>query len=122
VSNSNGTFYGADQTFNTSSSDEARDMDSDGNADILFQNDVGQVAVWYMNGSGAASSSALISSAGLGDWKVVGTADLNGDGNADILFQNDIGQVVVWYMNGSGAAISSAFISGVGLGDWRVVG
>ena len=46
------------------------DMDNDGDADILFQNTEGQIAVWYMNGSGGIRSAVVIYSAGLGDWRV----------------------------------------------------
>jgi len=98
------------------------DLNGDGNADILFQNTDIEIAVWYMNGSGAATVAASISTANLGDWVVVGVADMNNDGNADILFQNTEGQIAVWYMNGSGAATSTAFISSANLGDWKVVG
>ena len=100
----------------------ARDFNNDGNTDLVFQNNAGQVATWHMNGSGSATSSAYLSSRGLGDWKVVGVADMNGDGNADLLFQNNPGQVAVWYMNGSGSYSSSAYISTAALGDWKIVG
>ena len=95
-------------------------MNGDGNADILFQNTLGQIVVWYMNSGGFRSGSNWISQGSAGDWKVVGVADMNGDGNADILFQNTLGQIVVWYMNGSGSRIGSAWISQGSAGDWKV--
>ena len=98
------------------------DINGDGSDDLVFQNDPGQVAVWYMNGGGAVTAAAYIYNGGLGDWRVVGVADMNNDGNADILFQNTVGQVAVWYMNGGGGTYSTAFIYSSSLGDWRVVG
>ena len=99
-----------------------RDFNSDGADDLIFQNALGQVAVWYLNGSGAISSAGWISTGALGDWVVVGLADMNGDGNADLVFQNTPGQIAVWYMNGAGAVTSVALISAGALGDWRIVG
>ena len=46
------------------------DFNGEGNADLIFQNNAGQLVAWYMNGSGSVSSSAFISSGGLGDWRV----------------------------------------------------
>ena len=96
------------------------DMNNDGNADLLFQNSIGQIAAWYMNGSGATTSAATLYGAGLGDWRIVGKADMNGDGKLDIIFQNNVGQIAVWYLNGSGSVTGSAILYGSGLGDWRV--
>ena len=109
-------------TVTRASRDTSRDLNGDGNADIFFQNNAGQIAAWYLNGAGAVTSSAYLYTGGLGDWKVVGVADMNGDGNSDILFQNNAGQIAVWYLNGSGAATSTAYLYTAGLGDWRVVG
>ena len=99
-----------------------RDFNGDGKSDILFQNALGQIIVWSMDGSGSRIGSAWISQGAAGDWKVVGVGDMNSDGNADILFQNALGQIVVWYMNGSGSRIGSAWISTGAAGDWKVVG
>ncbi len=98
-----------------------RDFNADGKADLLFQNNFGQIALWRMNGAGAIASSAFIFSGGLGDWRLVGTADLNHDSNPDLILQNNFGQIVAWYMDASGGVISGAFICSAGLGDWRVV-
>ena len=99
-----------------------RDMNGDGNADILCQNNAGQITAWHMDGTGVRTSWAWISTGPLGDWKVVGAGDYNNDGNTDILCQNDVGQINVWYMNGAGVRTSWAWISTGPLGDWRVVG
>jgi hypothetical protein len=97
-----------------------RDLNGDGNADILLQNAAGQVYAWYMDGSGGIASGGYIYGGGL-PWKVVGVADMNNDGNADILLQNGAGQVYVWYMNGTGGITSGAYIYGAGL-PFRVAG
>ena len=46
------------------------DMNSDGNADILFQNTLGQIIVWYMNGSGSRIGANWISQGAAGDWRL----------------------------------------------------
>jgi hypothetical protein len=99
-----------------------RDFNADGKGDLLFQNNAGQIAAWFMNGSGAIGSSAVIYGAGLGDWRVKAIADLNSDGIADIILQNNAGQVYVWYMTSAGTIASGAFVFSGGLGDWKVKG
>ena len=95
---------------------------TDSNADLLFQNALGQIIVWYVNASGTHLGSNWISRGAAGDWILVGVADMNGDGNPDLIFQNTIGQIIVWYMDGTGARIGANFISTGAAGDWRVVG
>jgi uncharacterized delta-60 repeat protein len=97
------------------------DLDGDGNPDIILQNTAGQVGAWYMDANGKATFSAFISSAALGDWKVVGTVDMDGDGLADIIYQNTSGQIGIWYLDGMGKVASAEFLWSGGLGDWKVV-
>ncbi len=97
-----------------------RDFDGDGNMDLILQNGVGQIAVWYLDGSGVVTSGAFVSASALGDWRVACTGDFDGDGNADLILQNGVGQIAAWYLNGSGAVTSGAFVSASALGDWRV--
>jgi uncharacterized delta-60 repeat protein len=99
-----------------------RDFNNDGNADLLFQNTLGQIYAWYLDGSGVISSSDYLFTGALGDWKIAGAADMNNDGNSDIVFQNNAGQIYVWYLNGSGVVSSGAFLFPDGLGDWRIKG
>ena len=108
-------------TVTRASRDTSRNLNGDSNADIVFQNNLGQIAAWYMNGAGVNTSTVFLSTSALGDWRIVGVADMNGDGKADILFQNTLGQIVVWYMDGAGAKTSSGYLSTNALGDWRVV-
>ena len=72
---------------------KAGDFNGDGSADILWQNDDGDVAVWEMNGT--AWSAAPLGNPGP-RWHAKGAGDFNGDGNADILWQKDDGTVAVW--------------------------
>jgi hypothetical protein len=73
-----------------------------------------------MNGAGGISSSKILHSGNVGDWKSKCVTDMNGDGNPDILFQNTVGQLAVWYLNGSSSISSSKVIYGESLGDWRL--
>ncbi len=98
-----------------------KDLDGDGNADLVLQNAAGQIGAWYFDAAGHAVFSAWINTGGLGDWKVVDTADMNGDGIPDLIFQNAAGQIAVWNMDGKGNVLSSAVLYGGGLGDWRIV-
>ena len=107
--------------YNVTVTRKVMDYNNDSIGDLIFQNNAGQIAVWYLSAAGTYASSAYVSASALGDWKVVGTADMNGDGIADLLFQNNAGQIAVWYMNASGSYTSTAYISTTGLGDWRVV-
>ncbi len=107
---------------NVASGNGARDINSDGYADLCFQNKYGQIAAWYMDGKGNNTGGVYLSTANLGDWRLKCVADMNGDGRADLIFQNNYGQIAVWHMNGSGGIASSAYIYAGGLGDWRVMG
>ena len=117
------------------------DINGDGIPDLVFQNSAGQIYRWLLDGSGNAINfttgtglkpgSGFLYGGGLGDWRVVATADINGDGIPDLVFQNSAGQIYNWLLDGSGNAINfttgtglkpgSGFLYGGGLGDWRVV-
>jgi cyclophilin family peptidyl-prolyl cis-trans isomerase len=107
--------------FNVTVTRNVVDFNSDARADIVFQSTAGQIFTWRLNNTGAITSTAYITTAALGDWKVASIADMNGDGIADLLLQNGIGQVGVWYLNASGVLSSSAVISGSALGDWKIM-
>jgi serralysin len=71
----------------------------DGKADILWQNDNGQPAIWTMDGFTQLGGSLIGDNPG-SSWHVKGAGDFNGDGKADILWQHDTGQTAIWTMNG----------------------
>jgi len=79
------------------------DVNGDGRADIMFQNDNGAVAIWEMGGADGTTVTAMnLVNFGLGGidpgptWHVAGLRDMNGDGKADIVLQNDNGAAAVW--------------------------
>lgn len=115
------------------------DMDGDKIADLVFQNSLGQIVVWildgtttpinYSTGAGLKPGSKLTYGGGLGDWRIVACTDMNGDGNPDLVFQNGVGQIYIWTLDGTVSAINfttgaglkpgSKLLYGGGLGDWR---
>jgi hypothetical protein len=64
------------------------DFDGNGKSDLIFQNQQGQVAVWFLNGL-SYGSAAWLAQEDLGPhWKVFGTSDFTGDGAPDLLWQH----------------------------------
>ena len=97
-----------------------RDVNADNIPDLIFQNTIGQIVAYVMDGRGAVTGIKWVSTSGLGDWRIVGFADMSGDGVPDIIFQNTIGQIVAYVMDGRGAVTGIKWVSTSGLGDWRV--
>jgi len=100
------------------------DFDKDGKTDILFKNDDGTLAVWFMDGVNLKSVSTLTPSHVGPGYNVVGVGDIDGDGNLDIVFQHDNGSLAVWYLMNGTALNLSAFMNPATTGDvnWRAVG
>ena len=118
-----------------------RDFKGDGSPNFIFQNAVGQLYAWFLDGTGSTVNfgtggglkpgSKFIFPNGLGDWKLAGVADLNGDGIADLVFQNGAGQVYAWFLDGTGNTVDfgtrsgtkgSGYIYGGGLPGWQLAG
>jgi hypothetical protein len=78
------------------------DFNSDGLADLLFQNQAtGQIVYWSLDGGMYLNGSSLPNPTS-SDWKPVDSADINGDGKPDLIYQNAAtGQIAVWYMTGA---------------------
>ena len=81
------------------------DFNGNGDADILWRNSNGSLAMWLMDGSTISSSatptyqgSAVSPGA---PWSIAGIGDFNGDGEADILWRNSNGSLAMWLMDGS---------------------
>ena len=76
------------------------DLNGDGTADVVFQNDNGAVVVWEMRGTAVTAMNLVNFGLGGNDpgptWHVVGFSDMNGDRKADILLQNNNGAAAVW--------------------------
>src|SRR5262249_52970963 len=93
-----------------------------GNADILWQNDNGALALWHMNGETVSGIHALPDPGP--SWHVVGDNDFNGDGADDIFFQNDNGALAIWTItSAAGPTITGMFAGTQNPGPaWHVVG
>jgi hypothetical protein len=130
-----GTAVTADSSWNV-----AAIADFDGavspDADVLWRNSNGALAIWLMNGETISSSAAPTYQGAAvspnSTWNVVGTGDFIGNGNADILWrQSSTGALAMWQMNGSdivssagptyqGAAVSpNSTWNVVGTGDFN---
>ena len=108
----------ADRTISVGSRASA-DFDGGGISDLIWQNTNGQVSIWLLNGSTAASQTS-ISNPGPA-WHVMGTGDFDGDRRADILWQNDSGQASIWEMNGT-TVVNAATIADNPGPSWHVRG
>ena len=112
------------------------DFNGNGDADILWQNTDGSLAMWLMDGSTIESSATPSYQGGAvspgSSWSVAGIGDFNGDGDADILWRNSsTGSLAMWLMDGStiessatptyqGSAVSSGSSWSVaGIGDFN---
>lgn len=78
----------------------ARDLDGDGDLDVLSASPLDDKVAWYENvdGAGAFAAQVVISSAGDGAASV-GTADLDGDGDLDVFAASRIDDKLAWYEN-----------------------
>ncbi len=76
------------------------DVDADNDDDLVFQNGVGSVTVWFMQDANRQSSAWL---GDLSTAAIVAYADVDNDNDADLLFQNaGTSDVTLWTMqNGS---------------------
>ena len=107
----------------------ARDFNSDGRTDLVWQNDATrQVVVWYLGGVSGEQflGSAYLASDSVPGWTAAGTGDFNGDGKIDLVWQNDATRdVVVWYMGGANGAVylgAGWLTAGAAADYWRLVG
>ena len=100
------------------------DFSNDGNVDILWRyKPTGMVGVWYMNGAGGASGSAVLAPSVDISWEIAGVGDFSNDGNVDILWRyKPTGMVGVWYMSGAGGASGSAVLAPSVDTNWEIAG
>ena len=94
------------------------DFNGDGDSDILWRDNSGNVGVWLMNGMSTLQAQVIGNMST--NWSIVGQRDFNGDGTADILWRDASGNLGVWFMNGSTIA-STATIGNVPT-NWSVAG
>jgi len=100
ATNSQGTSYGAAESFTTSSSPPPPPPPAQ-NYDILWRNTrTGKNVVWLMDGATYLSNNFLPDAPLV--WAIAGVADFDNDGNSDILWRHTgDGRNVTWYMNGA---------------------
>ncbi|OYE06697.1 FG-GAP-like repeat-containing protein [Nostoc sp. 'Peltigera membranacea cyanobiont' 232] len=76
------------------------DFNGDGKADIFWQDNFGQTAIWQMDGLKVASQSWSQAVEPALGWQFSGIGDFNNDGAADILWRNKDGNTDEWLMKG----------------------
>jgi serralysin len=77
------------------------DFYGDGNTDILWHNDSGELTIWRMNGNQIVGWDD-IRCAPDASWSLVGVADLDGDGKSDMIWRNDHYLLqAIWIMDGT---------------------
>jgi hypothetical protein len=91
------------------------DLNGDRNADMVFRNEDGTIAMW-INHRGRITESILYS--GLGEWRIEATPDMNGDGKDDLLFRHTTGLLYAWFMDGISIDYSVAL--GMVPLDWNI--
>ena len=99
------------------------DFNGDGNADIIWQHDNGQAAMWLMDGNANTTFVGAVGPFNPGaDWQIKGVGDFNGDGKDDIVWQHADGQAAMWLMDGTEAT----FVGAVGPfnpgANWQIQG
>jgi hypothetical protein len=101
--------------------DAQNDFNGDGQSDILWRDNNGQLTNWLSTTNGAFTANGQNSFANVTtDWHVAATGDFNGDGREDLLWRNDNGLMTDWLANHSGGYnTNSAATIGVGT-DWTI--
>jgi uncharacterized repeat protein (TIGR01451 family) len=99
------------------------DFNGDGNADIIFQHDNGQAAMWLMDANANATFVGAVGPFNPGaDWQIKGVGDFNGDGKDDLVWQHTNGQAAMWLMDGT----DTTFVGAVGPfnpgANWQIKG
>jgi probable HAF family extracellular repeat protein len=106
------------------------DFTADSEADILWRQSSGALAMWSMDGSTVTSSSTVTYNGSAiapdASWTVAGIADFNGDGYADVLWRQSSGALALWDMKGA-QVMSSAIVTSNGSAiapdaSWSVAG
>jgi 2',3'-cyclic-nucleotide 2'-phosphodiesterase (5'-nucleotidase family) len=91
-------------------------FDGDGDSDIVWLNDDGQVRIWELEGGALAQEHDL--PAVSTNWQIHGTGDFDNDGDDDILWRHEDGAVVAWEIEGNG------YVQNHNLGDvpttWQI--
>ena len=98
-----------------------RDLDGDGDADVLWQhNTTGSLLVWYLGVDGDGNptrTSKVLYDGNISSYSIVDVSDYDGDWDADILWQhNTSGALLLWYLgvdgDGEPTRVSDVLYSG----------
>jgi hypothetical protein len=91
----------------------AADINRDGVADLIWQNDATrQATVWYMSGAQGNVFAAWdwISAGAMPGWRIVAASDVDADGITDVVWQNEATrEATVWYMSGAQGNVFAAW-------------
>jgi hypothetical protein len=90
------------------------DFNGDAVSDIAWQDNLGNTAIWLMNGAAVLSAGSV----GLTTASLALTGDFNGDGMSDFLWVDTTGNAAIWFMNGT--AIGSTGVVGTLPTGWVV--
>lgn len=122
ISSAAGSLTSAEAQLTVLAGSASGDFNGDGRADLLFQDDDGFLAVWFMEDADLKSASFLAPNHPRDKgWRMSGVGDFNRDGREDLLFQHDQGALAVWTMRGT-TRTSALFLDPASPGDedWRV--
>lgn len=100
------------------------DFNDDGQADVIWQNADGRLAVWFMVGGNYLSTYLLRDGRPAAPgYRLVGVADINFDARNDLLFQHTDGRLLAWLMNGAGFVKAIMFPNTPKVpAGWKLVG
>lgn len=77
------------------------DFNLDMKTDLMFQDDLGFLSAWYMNGSSRIAEAPFNpASAGTKDWWTVGLGYFDDDRRGDVLFQHTDSTLATWHLDG----------------------
>jgi hypothetical protein len=83
---------------------------------------VGDLAVWFLDGTTAADHDRLNPARLAGGWRVAAAVDLDRDGQLDLVFAREDELLQVWFMKGTHAR-KRAYPEPAWPGtDWRLIG
>ncbi len=101
----------------TPSATNTHDYNGDGASDMAWRDQIGNAALWLMNGATPASVGGLAGAPTT--WSIVGHRDFDGDGNYDLLWRDTSGNTAIWFLNGA-QIVASAAVGTIPIG-WTVV-
>ncbi|MBA4149065.1 MAG: VCBS repeat-containing protein [Verrucomicrobia bacterium] len=104
VEAANNIFFAVNESnFNIQRYFSVADFNFDEHVDLLWQNDKGQLAAWFLDGTNFLQGTFLRSGYAVpSHWRLAAMSDFNSDAQADLLWhQPTTGRLMVWFMNGT---------------------